>query len=254
LVGAKKRSEQLQGGLDAPLSPASLLSLEGADLGRQLGRDDDVGQIPYPPAAQLSAVAEVEILRQRVPLPAAGVLDAGPPPDASGAVEVDKQPSPAPCCLLDDKVTVHPQCLGLGEERVVPVEMSPTGLDAADGGVSKVGDNSLQKVWRGKKIGIKDGHQFPFGLSQASGQRPGLETGPVQPRDVDHICPLSPQTSDGPRRYPAGGIGRIVENLDLQPVARVVQPGRCGQQPLDGVQLVVDGQLNGDVWPLDGRR
>ncbi len=181
LVGAEKRSEQLQGGLDAPLGPTGLLPLETADLGRQLGRDDDVGHIPYLPAAQLSAVAEVEVLSQRVSLPAAGIPNAGPPPDASSAVKVDKQPSPAPCRLLDDKVTVHPQRLGLGEERVVPVEMAPTGLDAADDGVGKVGDDPLQKVWRRKKIGVKDGNQFSLGLSQASGQRPGLETGPVRP-------------------------------------------------------------------------
>jgi len=222
LGGTEKRPEQSQGGLDAPLRPTSLLSLEGTDLGRQFRRDDDVGQILYPPAAELSAVAEVKVLSQRVPLPAAGVLNAGPPPDASGAIKVDEQAGPAPRRLLDDKVTVHPQRLDLGEERVVPVEMTPTGLDTADDGVGKVGHDPPQKVWWGEKIGIKDGDQFPLSLSQTSRQRSGLETGPVWPRHVDHIYPLSLETSDGPCCHPAGRIGRIVQNLDLQPVAWIV--------------------------------
>ena len=52
------------------------MSFEGADLGRQLCGNDHVWQISNPPAAQLGAVAKIQILSECVPLPATGILDA----------------------------------------------------------------------------------------------------------------------------------------------------------------------------------
>ena len=63
--------QHLAAGLDRPLGPAVLLRLEGVHLDRHFRRRDDVGQEQELPAAQLRAVAEVEILGQRVVLPAA---------------------------------------------------------------------------------------------------------------------------------------------------------------------------------------
>ena len=67
--------QQLAAGLDRALGPAVLLRLEGVHLDRKLGRHDDVREEEELPAAQLGAIAEVEILGQRVVLPAAAVND-----------------------------------------------------------------------------------------------------------------------------------------------------------------------------------
>ena len=67
--------QELAAGLDRALGPAVLLGLEGVHLDRHLRRRDEVRQEHEPPAAQLRAVGEVEVLGQRVVLPAAGVVD-----------------------------------------------------------------------------------------------------------------------------------------------------------------------------------
>ena len=74
-IRAQDRRQQLAAGLDRALGPAVLLRLEGVHLDRHFGRRDEVGQEDELPAAQLRAVAQVEILGQRVVLPAARVVD-----------------------------------------------------------------------------------------------------------------------------------------------------------------------------------
>src|ERR1035437_8314960 len=47
-----------------------------------------------------------------------------------------------------------------------------------------------------------------------------------------------------------GGIGRVVEHLDLQFFAGIVQGTGAFDDPLGDVQLVVHGKLNGDLGQL----
>ena len=71
LIRPQDARQQLQAGLDRPLGPAMLLRLERVHLDRHFRRRDDVRQELEPPATQLRAVAEVEVLGQRVVLPSA---------------------------------------------------------------------------------------------------------------------------------------------------------------------------------------
>ncbi len=151
-------------------------------------------------------------------------------------------------------MTVQAQRLGFGEQGIVSVDVPPAGLNTADLGIGKVGDDQPQKAWLRNKVSIQHGDQLTLGLREPDGQGSGLETGPLWPGDVDHIDPLCTQMLDDALHQRAGPVGRIVEHLDLEPFPRVVQPGHRSQQPLDGVQLVIDWQLNRDLWPLHGRR
>ena len=82
--------QQLAAGLDRALRPAVLLRLEGVHLDRHFRRRDEVLHEHEPPAPELGAIAQVEILGQRVVLPAAGVGDDAGAPDAGRAVEVEE--------------------------------------------------------------------------------------------------------------------------------------------------------------------
>src|ERR1700690_3852996 len=64
--------------LKTSLGPAELLIFEGFHLGGQLGRDNHIGYVTDLPAAHLSAVAQVEVFRESIPCPPAGILDTGP--------------------------------------------------------------------------------------------------------------------------------------------------------------------------------
>jgi len=60
-----------------------------------------------PPSAELGAVAEVEILRQRVGLPSAGIHDAFLSEDPRRAVEIEESLPGHPRRVLDEKVAVQ---------------------------------------------------------------------------------------------------------------------------------------------------
>ena len=74
-VRSQNPRQQLAARLHGPLRPAELLRLEGVHLDRHLGRRDQVGEEDELPAAKLRAVAEIQILGQRVVLPAAGIVN-----------------------------------------------------------------------------------------------------------------------------------------------------------------------------------
>jgi len=69
-----------------------LLRFEGVDLHRQFGGDLDVGQVEEAPARQLGAKAEVQVLGERVVLPAARVFDGLPTQMPAVPLKLKKRP------------------------------------------------------------------------------------------------------------------------------------------------------------------
>ena len=132
LVRPQDARQQLHAGLDGALRPAVLLRLEGVHLDRHFRRGDDVGQEHEPPAAQLRAVAEVEVLGQRVVLPSAGVGDRFTAPDARGAVEIEETAGAVAPAVLEHEVRVQQDRLDLREQRIVLVDVPPARLDHPD--------------------------------------------------------------------------------------------------------------------------
>ena len=100
-------TEHFFANLDGALGPAMLLRLESVHVRRQFRGDDDVIQINEAPALQLGAVGEVEILRQRIMLPATSVLNGGAAPEAGGAVEITKLTPATAGGLLQHEMTIQ---------------------------------------------------------------------------------------------------------------------------------------------------
>ena len=125
-----------------------LLGFEAVHLGGQLGGRDEVGQVNEFPALELGAVAEVEVLGEGVVLPAAAALDAGAPPEAGRAVEIEEAPGAAAGGLLEHEVAVEEHGLDAGEERVGAVEVAPAGLDHADPGIGEEMDGLREQIRR----------------------------------------------------------------------------------------------------------
>ena len=71
------------------------------------GRRHEVRKEHEFPATRLRAVAEIQVLGQRVVLPAAGVDDGASAPDAGRAVEVEEQPGAVAAAVLEDEVRVE---------------------------------------------------------------------------------------------------------------------------------------------------
>ena len=103
-----------------PFAQRCCCDLKAVHLHRHFRRRDQVRQEHEPPAAQLRAVAEIEILGQRVVLPAAGVGDGRAPPDARRAVEVEEEPGAVAAAVLEHEVAVEQDRLDLASAASSP--------------------------------------------------------------------------------------------------------------------------------------
>ncbi len=115
-LAAEEAGKNLNGGLDQAFRPARLLGLEGGHLDGKLGRALHILQVDETPAFELGAIAEVGILGQGVMLPAAGLVDGLAPPDAGGAVEVEKDAAARAGPVLENEVPVEQDGLHFSQE------------------------------------------------------------------------------------------------------------------------------------------
>jgi hypothetical protein len=244
-VRAQDARHELQEGLDGPLGPAVLLALERVHLDRQLGRRHVVGQEDELPAPELGAVAEVEILGQRVVLPPAAVADRLAAPDAGGAVEVEEAAAAVAAPVLEDEVRVEQDRLDLGEERVVLVDVAPAGLHQRHLGVGEIVDRALQEVGLRDEVGVEDRDELPAGDLHGLVERPGLVAGAVGAVDVLDVQALRGVAAHGELGDLPGFVGGVVEHLDLQELPRVVDPADGVDETIDDVHLVEERQLDG---------
>ncbi len=166
-------------------------------------------------------------------------------------LKFDQQPGTAARGLLDDEVAVERQPLDTGDRAVLLVQMRPARLRHADVRTRQHGrDDAAQKVGMRPEVGIEDRNELSAALGQAPSQRPGFEAAPIRPMEHAHVHAAGAM----PGRARLGQCGRlvggIVQNLNLQPVGRIIQRGRGVNQPLDDMLLVEDRQLHRDVRPL----
>src|SRR5882724_5107918 len=99
---------------------------------RQLGRGAELREIDKLPTLQLRTIAEIQILRQRIVLPAAGIVDGDSPPHAGCAVEVHESAGSVAGGVLDDEMRIEEYRLAARQQRSIAIEMVPADLHHAD--------------------------------------------------------------------------------------------------------------------------
>ena len=197
-----------------------------------------------PPPFHLGSIAEVGVFGQRVMFPAAGRLDGSPPPHARRSVEVEKEPGEVPAAVLDGEVAVEKQGLHARQQRIVSIQPRPASLDDADLGVGEILDHLAQDIARRYKVRIEDGDEFSFGDLESLGQSASLESPAVAAMEIAHAVPSGGILPDELFGNLAGFVGRVVEHLDFQLFARVVERRGGFEQPADDIAFVVERQLN----------
>ena len=83
-----------------------LLRLEAVHVHRQLGRGDNVCQINKLPPRELRAIAQIQVLAQRISLPASTLLDTRTSPKPGRPIEIEKTPAAATCSLLQQEMAI----------------------------------------------------------------------------------------------------------------------------------------------------
>ena len=133
--------------------------------------------------------------------------------------------------------------------------MSPAGLDHRDlGVVVEIRQRAHQEVGRGDEIRVEDRDELPRRLLQTGIERARLVTGPIHAVEVVDIEAARGMAADGKLRDLFCLVGRIVQNLDLEQVLRVIELADGRDQPVGHVHFVEDRKLDGDPRQNRGRR
>ena len=97
-----------------------------------------------------------------------------------------------------------------------------------------------QKVRRGNKIGVKNGNEFALGCFQTLGQGASFKALPIIAVQVFDGMSQGGIAIDQDARDLDGFVGRVVEQLDIELVLRIVEPADSVEEPIDNVLLVID--------------
>ncbi len=206
------------------------------------------------PAANLRAIGKIGVFGERVVLPAACVFDSAPAPDARGAVEIEKESAAIARAMLDDEMAVEQNRFHFGERGIVPVDVAPARLHHGELRIREIRDGAAEKIGGRNKIGVEDGDVFSARGFQPFLQRSGLETLAIVAMNVadgnaECLVAFDAIASDFLRF-----VGRIVEHLNIEQLARVIELRNAFDEALDHVALVVDRKLDGDARPLSDFR
>ena len=112
--------------------------------------------------------------------------------------------------------------------------------------IGEIVDGFLQEIGFRHKIGVEDRDELALGGLQAVFQGARLESGPVVPVDVMNVNAAPAPFLGGCAGDLLGFVRRIVQHLDVKPVARIVEGTDRIDHPLHDIHLVVKGELNGD--------
>src|SRR5206468_8915029 len=175
-VAPPDAGQQFFASLNGPLGPAMLLRLETVHIHRQLGRSDHVGQINKFPARELRAIAKVEVLAQRISLPASTLFDTRTPPETGGSVKVEKTAAAAAGGLLKQKVSIQKDRLHAREQRIPTIQMAPASLDHPYFWISKKMDGTSKQIFLRDEISVEDTKEFSFRSVESCRQGAGLES------------------------------------------------------------------------------
>ena len=179
-------------------------------------------------------------------LPAARVHDGLAAPDAGGAVEVEEMPRTVAAAVLEDEVRIQQDRLHLGEKRIVLIDVSPARLHHRDLRIGKEWNGPLQEIRRRDEVGVEDRDELAFRDRHPRFERASLvagTVGAVQVGDVDPLRGIATHRAFGDL---AGFVRRIVQDLNLEQLARVIDLTHGVDQTIGDVHLVVDRKLDGD--------
>ena len=227
-VRAQNPRQQLAARLHGSLRPAVLLRLERVHLDRHFGGGDQVGEEDELPAAKLGAVAEIQILGQRIVLPAAGIVDRHAAPGPRRAVEVEEAAAAIAPAVLEDEVAVEQDRLNLRQQRVVLVDVAPARLHHADARIGEMRHQAGQEVRRRDEVRVEDGDELAARRLQPGFERAGLVPAAIRAvvvLDVDALRGKAPDRQ-------LGDALRLVGRVVRAPGSRGDRAGiRCGRPP-----------------------
>ena len=128
--------------------------------------------------------------------------------------------------------------------------MTPATLDHADLRIGEKVDGALKQFWRRNEISVENADELTTGRFESNRERACLEAGPVDPMNELNIeAALTQFLSAGSGHVPRV-ISRIIQDLDLQQFARVIEFADRTQKALHYVNFIKDRKLDRYFWQL----
>ena len=238
----KNPGQDLLRNLDQSLGPARLLGLERRHLDRQLGGTLYVLQIKKFPSLQLGAIREVGVFGESVVLPTASLVNGHATPHAGSAVEVEEHAATSAAGVLQHEVAVEQDGLDLGQERVVRLMCVQRVCTMPILGSVKWWMHFSRKSGGGTKSASKIATNSPFAVFKPSSSAPALN-----PCSIVAMQITDWMSERGVALYQRAGhvdgfVGGVVEQLDVEFFARIVDLADRVQQAVHDVLLVEDRQ------------
>ena len=112
----------------------------------------------------------------------------------------------------------------------------------------------LEDLGRSDEIGVEDQDELAGGRLEPVVEGARLETAPVVAVEVVDVESQRAVPFDGGLGDGAGLVGGVVEDLDLEQLLRVSDPGHGVDQAVHDVHLVVEGKLDGHPGKTRGQR
>src|ERR1700685_1440574 len=151
--------------------------------------------------------------------------------------------------MLDDEMPVEQNGFHFRERGIIAIDIAPASLHHSELFVREIGHRAAQKIRGRNKIRIENGNKFTARRFQAFLQRARFIAFAIVAMDV------ADGHSEGAVAFYtvagdlAGLVGRIIENLNLQQLAWIVELRNGFDKPFDHEAFVVNGELNGDFRP-----
>lgn len=149
--------------------------------------------------------------------------------------------------MFDEEVAVEHHRLHARERGIVGVLVPPTALHDGHPRVGEMMDGTAQEVRRRTEIRVEDRDDSELRGPESGIERTRLEPGAIRPVEQHDV-----HAAAAPRRDAFGGdhgrvVRRIVEDLNLQAILRVVDRANRVEQRFDHVAFVEERQLHGDA-------
>ena len=144
--------------------------------------------------------------------------------------------------------------LDLGQQRVAAVDVAPADLHETDSGILEAAEGLLEEVLGHDEVGVEDDDELTGRGLQPFVEGARLVAGAIGAVKVVDVEALALIALDEAPRERNRLVRRVVEDLDLEQVLRIADPADRFEQPLDDVELVEDGKLDGDPGKNLGQR
>ena len=124
-------SKYLTTSLNGTFGPAVLLSLEPVHIGWKFCRGNHISQINKFPSLHLCAVTQIQIFSYSVVLPTSRIDYRTLTPDPCCTIKIEESTTPTPRRLFHGMVAIKKKSLNAGQNRILFIDMTPTGLNHA---------------------------------------------------------------------------------------------------------------------------